>query len=312
MTVTADRFDDALRAGPRVVLQTPEGVPLVMTLASVGERAYAFTIDCLFAAIGLLALLFLSLLTQFAGSSLFGAVFVLAFFLLRNGWFLAHELRSGRTPGKRRAALRVVDARGGPLEPLAVVVRNLTREVEVFVPLVLLANPDFVLDQGPGLVRAVGVVWVAGFALVPFFDKKRRRIGDLLAGTLVVREPRHALQADLVAGAADGEDSRGEPAFEPAQLAHYGVYELQVLEKVLREEPTRSLVLDAVAEKVMRRIGWTGDPREFGGARPFLAAFYRAQRARLEHDLALGRARQSKTAATERGSRPSTMHRNSQ
>lgn len=311
MTVSADRFETELRAGIRIELPTPEGVPLVMTIASIGERVYAFTIDCLFAALALAALVFVGALASFAGSQLFGALLVLAFFLLRNGWFLGHELRSGRTPGKRRAALRVVDARGGPLAPLAVVVRNLTREVEIFVPLVLLANPELLADQGPGLVRVLAVVWVAGFALVPFFDRRRRRIGDLLAGTLVVREPRHALLPDLVGDGEDGADAQSDPVFEAAQLTHYGVYELQVLEKVLREEPARSPVLDAVAEKVVRRIGYSGSALASSGAHAFLAAFYRAQRARLEHDLSLGRARQSKTAATVRGSLPSTTRRSS-
>ncbi|MCC6782750.1 MAG: RDD family protein [Planctomycetes bacterium] len=294
MTVSADRFDDELRGGTRIELPTPEGVPLVFVLASVGERAYAFSIDCLFAGLPILAIALFAALAVAADAQFLFALLLFAFFVLRNGWFLGHELRSGRTPGKRRTALRVVDARGGPLMPLSVVVRNLTREVELFVPLILLGNPEHLTDQGPGLVRALAVLWVAGFAVVPLLDPRRRRLGDLLAGTIVVRDPRHALLPDLLARDADAPRPELAPRFSQEQLAHYGIYELQVLEELLRKEARQSAVLDAVAAKVAARIGWLGPLP--GGARAFLAAFYEAQRGRLERDLTLGRARVIKAA----------------
>jgi uncharacterized RDD family membrane protein YckC len=295
MNVTADRFDSELRAGARVSIPTPEGVPLVFTVASIGERAYAFTIDCLFAALWLGGIVVVAMVAASGRSGVLAAIALLAFFLLRNGWFLGHELRSGgRTPGKRRAQLRVIDAHGGALRPQSIVVRNLTREVEVFVPIVVLGNPEFLVSTGPAFVRVLAVLWVAGFALVPFFDPRRRRIGDLLGGTLVVRDPRATLEADLTAEPSE----RRAPtlAFSAAQLALYGIYELQVLENLLRDPATSAEAVDAVAARVQKKLGWTGSLHDAGAARAFLEAFYGAQRARLEHDLTLGRARERKDA----------------
>ena len=54
-------------------------------------------------------------------------------FVVRNAYFLIFELKwGGVTPGKRMAGLRVIDRRGGPLLPSAVVARNLTRQAEIF------------------------------------------------------------------------------------------------------------------------------------------------------------------------------------
>lgn len=296
MTVTSDRFELDVRAGERVEIVTPEGVPLVFTIASIGERAYAFTIDLLGIILVILALAMLTLIAVFAGSELVGAFLTLAFFVVRNGWFMFFELRGqGRTPGKRRGGIRVVDASGGPLQPLSMVVRNLTREVEVFLPVVALQNPELVASAGPGWVRAFSVLWVLAFMLVPLFDRRRRRLGDLLAGTMVVREPRRVLDRDLAARrAADEQAADAGAVFTARQLEMYGVYELQVLEKLLREEARGSRTFEAVAERIIRKIGWEGDLEGAGGPRAFLQAFYTAQRARLEHDLSLGRARERK------------------
>lgn len=296
MIVTSDRFDSEHRSGLRVTIPTPEGVPLVFTLASIGERAYAFTLDALFASVWFVVIILFLLLAFIGSSHVLFAVALLAFFLLRNGWFLGHELRGrGRTPGKRRAELRVIDASGGALQPHSIVVRNLTREIELFVPIMVLSNPGMVVTSGTGLAQALAVLWVLALALVPFFDRHRRRIGDLLAGTIVVREPRVSLVEDLlsVTPADPGESL----VFDSMQLSKYGVYELQVLETILRERRTPSATLELVAQRVCKKIDWTVPLAEVGGARVFLEAFYRAQRARLEHDLTLGRARERKEGA---------------
>jgi len=65
-------------------------------------------------------------------------------------------------------------------------------------------------------------------ALLPLWNRQRLRIGDLVAGTMVVQTPAGAL-LDEVGADADA------VAFTPAQLDVYGVYELQVLEGLLRD-----------------------------------------------------------------------------
>ena len=60
---------------------------------------------------------------------------MLLLFFLRNLYFVHFELSArGATPGKRAVGIRVTDRRGGPLTASAVIARNLTRELELFLP----------------------------------------------------------------------------------------------------------------------------------------------------------------------------------
>ena len=87
--------------------------------------------------------------------------------------------------------------------------------------------------------------------------------------------------------------AREELAFTDPQLDVYGVYELQVLEDVLRGRG-RAGHADAVrtvAEKVREKIGWSGPPVS---DERFLEAFYAALRGRLERRLLFGKRRADK------------------
>jgi hypothetical protein len=79
-------------------------------------------------------------------------------------------LASGRTPGKRAAGLRVVRLGGEPVGFMGSAVRNLLR----------------LIDMQPGILYAVGAVTI-------LFSRRNQRLGDLAAGTLVVRERRAPL-----------------------------------------------------------------------------------------------------------------------
>ncbi|MCA8944385.1 MAG: RDD family protein [Planctomycetes bacterium] len=287
-TVVSNRFsrDDADECRCEVV--TPEGVPLVFRIGRYGDRVTALFIDGLWILLGLVVIAFAMIVLP---GELGVPLGTLAFFLLRNGYFLWHEVRSGgRTPGKRRVGLRVVDAGGGVLTTESLVVRNLTREVEWFIPLALIMSPEMVFDSGPGWLRLVSMLWVVGFLILPLLNRERRRIGDLLAGTMVVREPRAQLLSDLTASTGGKQSGL---RFTPEQLEKYGVYELQVLEDLLREKRANRHSFAVVAQKIRRKIGWQGAEVE---PERFLRAFYEAQRSRLEHDLLLGRARERKDA----------------
>ncbi|TIU19658.1 MAG: RDD family protein, partial [Mesorhizobium sp.] len=77
-----------------------------------------------------------------------------------------------------------------------VIARNLMREIEVFLPLSILAARG-----GAGVADTLstifGLVWALLFSLFPLFNRDRLRIGDLLAGTWVVEAPKVALVEDL-------------------------------------------------------------------------------------------------------------------
>lgn len=278
----------------RYELLAPEHVPLSFTLADVGARFGAFLLDW-----GLLlaVLVPVNLILGFAlpaggvGRGLLVAGVVLVNFLLPTFYFPWGELRwHGRTPGKRALKLRVVARDGGPLSAGMVLARNLTRAFETFIPLLLLLLPA---DAGSPVERVAVLVWTLILLFLPLLNRHRARLGDLLAGTVVVNEPRVELLEDL----AGEESGAARFAFTREQLDLYGIHELQVLEDVLRrefyDEATRALMAD-IAGRIQRKIGWDDAARPVSDPAAFLRAFYAAQRARLEHKLLLGRRQERK------------------
>jgi len=167
----------------------------------------------------------------------------------------------------------------------------------VQLPLILLLNPAGVSRDLPGWMSWVLLGWVFVLGAFPLCNRDGLRIGDLVAGTLVVHVPKAVLLPDL-SQVVERQLRRAplaasELVFTPQQLAIYGIYELQLLEQVLRSaRPDRERALAVIAEKVCAKIGWTRAP-DFDAAR-FLAAFYAAQRARLEQELLLGKRRARK------------------
>jgi uncharacterized RDD family membrane protein YckC len=147
----------------QVTIATPEGLEIDLVLAGLGSRFIARIVDSLVQ----------------AGINL---VFILVFALgIHNGWVLAvifvvifltifgydipfEVFASGRTPGKRAAGLRVVRSGGQPVGFVASLVRNVLRLVDY-------------LPTGY-LVGAITII----------FSEKNQRVGDLAAGTIVVRE----------------------------------------------------------------------------------------------------------------------------
>jgi uncharacterized RDD family membrane protein YckC len=162
-------------ASPRVELETPDRVAVALDLAGLGARAFAWLIDA--------ALIFLSWMTGFfvysyqgdllrrwQGLSALGQFLLVAAVLATGwGWDVAWELLAGgRTPGKRAMGLRVVRTDGAPVGLAESLGRNLLRVVEL------------------PLCYAPAILAVA-------FGPRRQRLGDLVAGTLVVSERRYDL-----------------------------------------------------------------------------------------------------------------------
>jgi uncharacterized RDD family membrane protein YckC len=295
-------------AGPRTagrerLVLTPEGVPLRFTLADSGERAGAFLLDLAILFVACIGVLVVTLVLAGAAGGLGIAAGLVAFFVLRTFYFTFFECGArGATPGKRALRIRVVDAHGGALTAEAVFARNLMREVEFFVPLVALLAPGTLGDALPGWARVVSLGWLLVFAFLPLFNRDRLRPGDLVGATIVVRTPRALLLPDL-----SGRPQRGRQAAPPAafafgreQLEVYGIYELQVLEDLLRSSGGgRAESIRVVAEKVATRIGWTR-PLAAAELETFLRDFYTAQRARLEQKMLLGQRQERKRSATRR------------
>ena len=273
-------------------ITTPEGIPIPVILADYGERVTAFFLDWLLWFVLLVTIILAIVLSMRSSLSLIAvSVALFIIFLIRNLYFVYFEIAwRGATPGKRIVGIRVIDRAGGPLLPSAVIARNLTREVEMFLPLGILIvggrSAGGVLDWGQLSIAA----WLLFFAVLPLINRDRMRGGDLIAGTMVIAVPKLMLLSDLVEG-------KLQFSFTEQQLRAYGAFELQVLEELLRRPstPDGTRVLDEVCDKIRRKISWTA-PVPQNQVAAFLHDFYTAQRAFLEREQLYGKGRADKYA----------------
>ncbi len=304
MSRSQTRSYDAAQGKRRRIVETPEGIALPFTVGARSARAGALIIDYLIIFIVIISFtlmlgwIFGGVLKSGGGAgNIAGAgefllvIYILVLFLARYGYFLTFEMGPrGATPGKRLVGLRVAARDGGHLTPEAVLARNLLRDVEILLPLV------FVFSAPSGDNGAAGwaaAAWFLVFMLFACFNRDAMRAGDLIAGTWVVEAPRTKLAPTLSTGAAAREgvsDVTGARyRFGSKELAVYGEYELQTLERVLREGSQEAI--EAVAKTICDKIGWTVGG---GDEKAFLESFYSQLRARLEGNLRFGKRKADK------------------
>lgn len=267
---------------------TPEGVDLRLELGSAGTRAAAFMIDATLMIAGLVSVTILIAIFMRGGdeSNILKILWLIGFFVLRNGWFILFEMGGrGATPGKRLMGLRVVARDGARLTGGAVIVRNTMREIEIFLPLSFLGYQT-AQGSADAFLVIFALLWSGIFLFFPLMNRDRLRIGDLLAGTWVVLVGRHELGTDLAAR------NRTEPrrSFNAAALNLYGVYELQTLESVLRRG--REDAVATVAASIRRKSGMADDGDDYG----FLSDYYAALCVHLERGLLVGKRRLNKSS----------------
>src|SRR5215210_1869272 len=158
-----------------LIIETPERVPLHFALASIGNRFLACAIDhflqLLFILLLVLALQWSGLLGNFGdrlseAPKWVTALLIIAVFLIWSGYFALFEwLWNGQTPGKLLLRLRVIREDGRPVTFWEAAARNLLR----------------LFDMMPFPFYSVGLVSV-------FVSQRDQRVGDFVAGTVVVRE----------------------------------------------------------------------------------------------------------------------------
>jgi uncharacterized RDD family membrane protein YckC len=156
----------------RLTIATPEGVELTMTLAGAASRFVSALVDLLiqFAVLIGVAVVLGIFGTETGAGGVAVAVWALISFLVVTGYDIFFEVRnSGRTPGKALNGLRVVRVEGHPVGFLTSAIRNVIRPID-FLPSAYLLGATVILAT-----------------------RKNQRIGDLVAGTLVVRERRAQL-----------------------------------------------------------------------------------------------------------------------
>jgi len=272
----------------RRTLVTPEGVDLQLSLADAGQRAGAFLLDLIIMLVALivltLAATFVIVATSLQGAEVGAIIWLLGFFLLRNFYFILMEMGPrAATLGKRAVGIRVVARSGDRLTADRVIARNMMREIEFYLPISFLSH-NAAEGTVSGWTALAGLAWTGLFLFFPFFNKDRLRIGDLLAGTWVVNTPRRRLGFD----ALNTERSPEGYHFTEAQLDVYGIFELQTLEQVLRDDDAEAIA--SVAATIRHKIG----AAEEGWDRDFLVAYYDAMRSRMERGLLFGKRREDK------------------
>lgn len=166
-----------------LIIETPERVPLAFALASIGNRFLAVVIDHFiqFSVMFIVAWAFLAwsgindfnalerseTLAQMSKWTI--ALMIIALFLLFSSYFIVFEwLWNGQTPGKRLLKLRVIREDGRPITLWEAVARNLLR----------------IFDNAPSFIMPIYSVGLVSI----FLNNRDQRIGDMFAGTVVIRE----------------------------------------------------------------------------------------------------------------------------
>lgn len=294
----ARRARKARKAAERRLIRDfrpPEGVVLTFQVAGLGARIGAQMLDLAITFFGVLAIVILLLVTEIAPWSVVSTIAALAFFFIRAPYYVMAELLwNGQTLGKRMTGLRVVSADGRSLRPYSVTVRNLMKEMEVFVPGTMLVAVEYIST----FEVLVLVVWICVLLAVPLMNRKRQRLGDMIAGTYVIYQPKAVLMPDMAQAGQHAERF----SFLNHQLEHYGRFELQTLERILQLDTSRHTSklherhaenVASVVEKIRTKIEFT-DQIAPSDHREFLQAFYVAQRRFLETRRLFGDAREDK------------------
>lgn len=167
----------------KIKFSTPESVELEFTLAGIGSRAWALIIDYLLLALSLVLCIviwaFIYNQLFYIGEEIFGsgfrlwmtAIAWLIIFFIYIGYFVFFEtLWQGQTPGKRIAKIRVVRDDGSPLGLQQATLRSLLRPI----------------DQN---------LFIGAFLIM--FSKSEKRLGDVVAGTIVIQAQQVRQSANL-------------------------------------------------------------------------------------------------------------------
>lgn len=208
-----------------LIIETPERVPLHFALASIGNRFLACAVDHTLQLIAIILLyigFYIVADIVSLGATLKDApkwviaLMIIFVFLIISGYFVFFEwLWNGQTPGKRWLKLRVIREDGRPITFWEAAVRNLLRT----------------FDMMPAPFYSIGLISV-------FINDKDQRAGDLIAGTVVVREREAEAPSFEQVFAAAVSDVAYRRSFRPtpftADLNSLTEPEIEVVETFLR------------------------------------------------------------------------------
>jgi uncharacterized RDD family membrane protein YckC len=217
----------------KLTIDTPEQTSLEFPLAGIGSRFLAMVADtAIQIAVGIVFFVVLTLAIpalRFLGSASpqwVIAGMIIGFFLIYYGYFALFEaIWNGQTPGKRYAQLRVMKDDGQPINAYDAIARNLLR----------------IVDQLPFFYG------IAIFSV--FFSKQNKRLGDFVAGTVVVHEK-------TVEAARPFEETPVDASAPAYDVSRITVDELRLIETFLQRRDTFEPALrGSMAAQIASRIG---------------------------------------------------------
>ena len=252
--IPSDPVAPGFLSSDQLSIETPELVAIQMPIAGIGSRFIALLVDYLIWIPGILIVgrifaFFLPSLHAFnkLSEQWAFAIYVFLIFLFNWGYFTLFEaFWNGRTPGKRVARIRVIQRSGRPIGLFESMARNFIRYV----------------DQIP-FFYAVGAIAV-------FATRDHQRLGDLAAGTLVVRdsiedaptgsEATRTFTANIFTPAVPAAEPHATFTLPDHQVARLSGADLQVLESFFARRldmplTTREALARRIASAIQTKSG---------------------------------------------------------
>jgi len=248
----------------RIKFSTPESVELEFTLAGIGSRAWALTIDytILFLGLTLYTLVWLFISSQIIDVALdnfgpavglwFTAIFILTLFVIYAGYFVFLEtIWQGQTPGKKFAKIRVIRDDGRPVGLQQSALRALLRPVDE-------------------------LLFIGAFLIM--FNNQEKRLGDLVAGTIVIQA--ETVEKSAVVNISEAAKSYYQKLQEVADLSpllpdDFGIIREYLLRRNGMSKKARSMLSLKLGQQVMSIINLEQLPADVS-ADVFLEAIYLA------------------------------------
>jgi len=251
-----------------VRIETPEQIDVDLEVAGPGSRFLAQAVDwcieiVIMAVIGLTAMIVVSLAggPRVAESNLFLGCMIFLLALVYIGYDVYYEgFHNGQTPGKRWAGIRVVRDGGGPIDVTAACIRNIV-----------------------GLADILPFFYLLG-AIVMLLNNKAQRLGDMAAGTIVIREvrdePPDEVEEDIKAFAAP------DTMFDREHLERCEATDVHVLYSFFARRSTmerreRNKLADKLCDIFLQKTGYPDSSNldHPDDVRTFLASLYRELKA---------------------------------
>jgi uncharacterized RDD family membrane protein YckC len=229
----------------KLTIDTPEQTALEYPIAGLGSRFLAVLADT---AIQMVLAFFVLIAGSFIGVGVaaFGdlgpqwilAIIVFLLFLVESGYFALFEIFwNGQTPGKRFAQVRVIKDDGRPIGAYEAIVRNTVR----------------LIDWLPGMY-GIGLISI-------FLSKQSKRLGDFVAGTVVVHEK-------TLEGVRPYTETKLDETLPPIDVTKVTLEEVRLIETFLnRRDSLEPSVRTTMAMQIANRLADKMEVKVYGWPR---------------------------------------------